>query len=83
MIVLFRSLGLEFCFIMVLFSSGYESNFILFCLQIGSNEIIGRVLVGNDRSFPQQIRAIFDDLLRSKSATATAQWLSLNDPAIQ
>lgn len=49
----------------------------------GSNEIIGRALVGSDRSFPQPNRAIFDDLLRSKSATATAQWLSLTDPAIQ
>lgn len=48
----------------------------------GSNEIIGRALVGNDRCFPQVNRAMFDDLLRSKSATATAQWLSLTDPAI-
>lgn len=52
-------------------------------LRTGSNEIIGRVLVGSDRSLPQAHRALFDDLLRSKSATATAQWLSLTDPAIQ
>lgn len=56
--------------------------FILLCIK-GSNEIIGRALVGNDRSLPQANRAIFDDLLRSKSATATAQWVSLTDPAIQ
>lgn len=49
----------------------------------GSNEIIGRALVGNDRSLPQPNRALFDDLLRSKSTTATAQWLSLTDPAVQ
>lgn len=49
----------------------------------GSNEIIGRALVGNDRSLPQANRALFDDLLRSKSATATAQWLTLTDPTFQ
>lgn len=43
----------------------------------GSDEVIGRALVGNDRNLPQPNRALFDDLLRSKSATATAQWLSL------
>lgn len=52
-------------------------------LILGSNEIIGRALVGNDRSLPQPNRALFDDLLRSKSATATAQWLSLTDPTFQ
>lgn len=48
----------------------------------GSNEILGRALVGNSRNIPQEHRAIFDDLLRSKSATATAQWMSLTDPTI-
>lgn len=65
----------SFHFICVLYSFDY--------LQTGSNEIIGRVLIGSDRSLLQAHRALFDDLLRSKSATATAQWLSLTDPAIQ
>lgn len=59
----------------------YSSNSLV-CVT-GSNEIIGRVLVGSDRNLPQPNRALFDDLLRSKSATATAQWLSLTDPAVQ
>lgn len=41
--------------------------------------MIGRALVGNDRNLPHPNRALFDDLLRSKSATATAQWLSLTE----
>lgn len=51
-------------------------------LALGSNEILGRALVGSSKNIPQEHRAIFDDLLRSKSATATAQWMSLTDPTI-
>lgn len=51
-------------------------------LATGSNEILGRALVGSSKNIPQEHRAIFDDLLRSKSATATAQWMSLTDPTI-
>lgn len=39
-------------------------------------------MVGNAKSIPQRNRAIFDDLIRSKSATATAQWITLTDPNI-
>lgn len=51
----------------------------LVCLLLGSDEAIGRAIVGNDKKLPQPNRALFDDLLRSKSATATAQWLSLTE----
>lgn len=48
----------------------------------GPNEILGRAFVGSSKKIPHEHRAIFDDLLRSKSPTATAQWISLTDPTI-
>lgn len=63
--------------------SNFLTIFNVFFSNSGSNEIIGRALVGSDKNLPQQNRAMFDDLLRSKSATATAQWLSLTEPSPQ
>lgn len=48
----------------------------------GSNEILGRALVGSSKDIPLENRALFDDLMRSKSATAAAQWISLTDPTL-
>ncbi len=45
---------------------------------LGANELLGRALVGNSQEVRLEERQFFDEMFRAK--TATAQWLSLNDP---
>lgn len=49
---------------------------------LGSNEVIGRAVIGSDKDLPQANRAIFDDLIRSKNSTTTSQWISLSEPTV-
>lgn len=44
---------------------------------LGSNEILGRAIVGHSQDIGIEERNFFDEMFRSKSATA--QWISLSD----
>lgn len=48
------------------------------CLIAGPNEILGRALVGNSKKVKLEERHFFEEIMRTK--TATAQWISLSDP---
>ena len=44
---------------------------------IGSNEVLGRAIVGNTPEVRPEEKAFFDEMFRTKSATA--QWISLSE----
>ncbi|KAJ6642351.1 YEATS domain-containing protein 2 [Pseudolycoriella hygida] len=46
-----------------------------------SDEILGRAFVGSSPDVPPEQRVFFEDVLRTK--TATAQWIPLSDPSAQ
>lgn len=52
---------------------------IIWILLLGSNEILGRAIVGSSCDVQPEQRAFFEEILRTK--TATAQWISLSDPS--
>ncbi|ALC38676.1 Sytalpha [Drosophila busckii] len=45
---------------------------------LGSNEILGRALVGNSAEVPHDERIFFEEMFRAKNATA--QWVTLHEP---
>lgn len=45
---------------------------------LGANELLGRALVGNSHEVRLEDKQFFDEIFRTK--TATAQWISLSDP---
>jgi synaptotagmin-10 len=45
---------------------------------LGTNELLGRAVVGNSSEVTTESRQFFDEIFRTK--TATAQWISLSDP---
>ncbi|CRL02689.1 CLUMA_CG015761, isoform A [Clunio marinus] len=45
---------------------------------LGANELLGRALVGNSHEVRVEDKQFFDEIFRTK--TATAQWISLSDP---
>ena len=45
---------------------------------LGSNECLGRAIVGNAANVRVEERNFFDEIFRTK--TATAQWIPLSDP---
>jgi synaptotagmin-10 len=45
---------------------------------LGANELLGRAVVGNSREVSTEDKQFFDEIFRTK--TATAQWISLSDP---
>lgn len=45
---------------------------------LGANELLGRAIVGNSHDVRIEDKQFFDEIFRSK--TATAQWISLSDP---
>lgn len=45
---------------------------------LGTNELLGRAVVGNSHEVTIEDKQFFDEIFRTK--TATAQWISLSDP---
>lgn len=45
---------------------------------LGTNELLGRAVVGNKADIRHEERVFFDEMLRTK--TAIAQWIPLTDP---
>lgn len=45
---------------------------------LGTNELLGRALVGRSHDVRIEEKHLFDEIFRSK--TATAQWIALSDP---
>lgn len=45
---------------------------------LGANELLGRAVVGNSHEVRIEDKQFFDEIFRTK--TATAQWISLSDP---
>uniref|UniRef100_A0A336K0W5 CSON011185 protein n=1 Tax=Culicoides sonorensis TaxID=179676 RepID=A0A336K0W5_CULSO len=45
---------------------------------LGTNELLGRAVIGNKSDIRQEERIFFDEMLRTK--TAIAQWIPLTDP---
>lgn len=45
---------------------------------LGANELLGRALVGNSHEVRIEEKQFFDEIFRTKSATA--QWVPLSDP---
>lgn len=45
---------------------------------LGANELLGRAVVGNSHEVSIEDKQFFDEIFRTK--TATAQWISLSDP---
>ncbi|KAG4066040.1 hypothetical protein HA402_001287 [Bradysia odoriphaga] len=48
---------------------------------LGSNEVLGRAIVGSSSDVQPEQRDFFEEILRTK--TATAQWIPLCDPSAQ
>lgn len=45
---------------------------------LGTNELLGRAVIGNKADIRHEERVFFDEMLRTK--TAIAQWIPLTDP---